>query len=269
MKYVKKRYEKLLHELKKERGLDKDGQPLIPLYTRQVNETKDYALSLFGSMDKDMKVTMQKSAWARLFLKFKNWMLAKKSNYWTKPHDSFTKGAELWIEDETHPDGGYYEFSSQTFEGIIQTLQRTAHAINSIYFGKDKSFKNMKEYWGTLNSHQRENLRRLLSDLFLSLILTMVLSHIMSDDKIKDSESGSLMLNAVLNATTDLNIFMLTTSFLDGNTIALFSFMRRAITSATQSVVNLATGDFEASGKYATNTIKQMGSVKSFASFVE
>jgi hypothetical protein len=264
---VKKRalYDSIVKDLAEEGYLDGKGKPTRPLSIKEVIAMKDYSLSLYGSIDKDAKVVAQAYTWGRMFLKFKNWAVAKKDNYWTPTHQSEIRGERTWVEDAEHPDGGYYQWQAQNMEGILQTIFHMGRGLSDMYRGKDTNWKNFKKLYTGLNRNQKENLTKLTADILMVTILTVLLSALFDDEYFKKGE-GKLMSQAIMNATSDLNVVRMMDSMADGNPIAVLSYAFRSVDALYTGVGHMVTGDFEKGSK---NIMSITGVGKSVYSFFE
>ena len=260
-------YQFLLKSLEEEGdGISKDGLPLRPLALNETLSMIDYGRSMYGSMDSDQKVLLQQVSYGRMFLKFKNWAIAKKDNYWTRTQPSELRGEKVWYDDPSHPAGGYYVWEAMDVQGIIQTVGHLASSIQDIIRGRDKDFKNIKEVWGGLNHMQKENLAKLAADLIMVGILTTVFGMLFDDNDFFKRGEGKMIATTVMNATSDLNMLRLTESMIDGNPIATLSFMMRTVNNVGNAVVSAATGDISKSAEYLS---KNTGLTKSVWAVIE
>lgn len=301
-------YEYLLDSLEEENGVKilPDGSriPLRPLNNQEVLAMKAYALSLYGSMDKEAKLLVSSSAFGRLFMKFRNWVPVKINNYWTTGHMSEVKGGRVWIEDSTLDNGGYYEYQKMWDEGILQTLWGLKLGIEDIYKSKDKSFKDIKDLYGGLNINQQRNLNKLVSDTIIVSMLTVLFSIAFADknaDRIEyirkqmkadrdnkrtinkqlqeelhnlllDSKNNKidgnmkLLLDSSKNAMSDLNIFSMSGSMISGNPIVALSYASRTLDSSLAVLSYATDGDME---KATTRFLGMTGAFKTINAVIE
>lgn len=248
---AKAEYEFLLKELSTEEGLDENGKPMRPISFHDIKSIQDYTMGAFGSMDKDNKMLFQAGLIGQLFMKFKGWMPIKFQNYWTPRHDSLTRSETYWVEDPSHPDGGYMGRKAIMNEGIIQTIGGLSQDLYNIY--KIDGFKNgdFKGEFGKLNQIQQENFSKLLSDIILVTILTSLITMALGegDDDEERSKTTKLILEVLLNTTSDLNILQLSSGLISQSPIAAFGYAQRALRTLSSTAVFLSTGEFGDAGR--------------------
>lgn len=264
-KRQKAHYDFLVESLDREGRLDENGMPTSPLTTEEAISINDYGRAMFGSLDSDQKVLLQASSFGRMFLKFKNWAVAKKDNYWTKTGKSDVRGERKWIEDPTHDNGGYYTWAAEDVEGIVQTVGYLMRGVSDIMRSKDSDFKDFKDRYANLNKNQKENMAKLYSDIIMVAILSALFGMLFDDEFFKKGE-GKLISQTLTNATNDLNIIGLSQSMLDGNPVAALSWMSRTLSSAADSIQYAATGELDKSGE---KVLKMTGIGKSIWSVME
>jgi len=87
-----------------------------------------------------------------------------------------------------------------------------------------------------------------------------LITSLLDDDELKKNKSAQLYLTSMMNATSDLNILSLGGSMIDGNPVAVFSYMTRTIGALGDAVVQGAGGDTD---KVAETLFKTTGIGKS------
>ncbi len=243
---VKKKslYNLLVDQLAKEEGLDEDGKPMRPIFNSEAISMLDYSRSLFGSMDKDSHVLLQRHAIGRQLVKFKSWAASKKDNYWTAREMSNTVGYTEWVKDDEHEDGGYYEFQKASMEGIIQTLGIIGRDLSlALKNGsEDGRLSSAKEVFTGLERRQKENLARLTSDLLLLAVLIGAMAALFDDEYWKKGE-GKMVARTLHNAAMDLNILQIMNSMSSSSPFATIGYLQRTTGALYSSVGYLATGD--------------------------
>jgi hypothetical protein len=253
--YKRLRFEALVEQANLEGSIGDDNMPTLPYTWKETAAKKDYAMSLYGSMDKDAKVLAQASSVGRMFLKFKNWLVSKKDNYWTPTHMSEIRGETKWVVDEEHQDGGYYEWESETVEGTMQTL---AHMMNAV---RENGIGSFKEDFGKMSRTQKENVAKLGADLLLFGILTALFSMLFDMDAFKSGPGKNLVAKPLTNAITDLSVFNLYSATVDSNPVAVASYAQRLTGSLFNSIYYTSTGEF---GEGADALFKNFGAYRSF-----
>ena len=260
-------YDFLLEQLEKEGGVSADGKPLRPIFNAESISKKDYSRSLFGTMDSDSKTTGQLQATWRSLFKFRSWAISKKDNYWTKTSKSKVRGHTNWVVDETHEDGGYYDFQHATMEGIIQTLGFIGKNIldiqNTVTDGKGKSLKDA--VWGDLDRNQKENIAKMTSDLMMWGVLIGLFGLLFDDEYWKKGE-GKLVAKTLNNAVMDLNILSTFTSMTETSPFAAIGYLQRTLGACYDSAGYLATGE---AGKGMNRFASTLGVTKNVAAFIE
>ena len=260
-------YEFLIETLKAEDGVSEDGKPLRPVPTIEITTMQDYSLSLYGSMDKDAKMIFQSKLLGILVMKFKGWIPIKFQNYYTDTHISRTRSEKVFVKDATHEDGGYFDYQAQINEGIIQTVVGLSSGLYDIY--KVDGFKNgnFKGEFSKLDKAQQENLAKLVGDIILISILLSGILAAMGDDEEnkKRSAATKMVLEVLLNSTSDLNMLSLTKSLSEQGPIAALGYAMRSVDAIKKSIAYIADGEVT---EGLMTPARMFGSVKSFEAMV-
>jgi len=259
LKMARAKYEYLIKQLSSERGLDENGKPLRPIPMAEIVSIQDYAMGLFGSMSKDSKMLLSSTTLGQLLLKFKGWVPVKFQNYWTPTHESKIRTEEVWIEDPSNPNGGYYERVGMLNEGIIQTVVGLSKNIYDIFKTEGIKMSALKGEFGKLNQIQQENMTKLASDIIIISIMTSLLLAAMDYEREDQTETQKLLMDVLLNSTSDLNMFALTKGLTENSPIAFISYAFRTIDTIKKATMFIATGE---PGKAAGVSGKMFGATK-------
>ena len=261
-------YDLLVKELGKEGGLDENGKPTRPIFNAEAISMLDYSRSLFGSMDSDSRLQVQRHAIGRQLVKFKSWAASKKDNYWTKKDMTKTTGYSTWVKDESHPDGGYADFQQASMEGILNTLISLGKDFGSILKeeASDKGkWGDIKDVATSLDKKQKENLARLTSDMILLAVLLSVMGALFDDEYWKKGE-GLMVAKTLHNAAMDLNIVNIAGSMSSSSPFATIGYAQRTLGAAWNGIGYMATGEGDKGlERFASVT----GTTKNIYSFFE
>jgi len=242
-------FQALQADLANESLLDENHMPMQPYSIKELREMKDYAMGLFGSMDKDGKTYVQKSTIGRMFLKFKSWAVVKKDNYWNPEHDSKNKFRRYWVKEKTI-DGevieGRWE-NDTTAEGILQTIHHLMRGCQEVLSEDGKGGRNLVLTFQEMSPKQKENMAKLLADILMTVVLVAALTQLFDDEMFK-SGFGEVFATSVNNATADLNVVQSMTAMTDSNPLAVIAFAQRALVAAYDSIAFSASGEFQDAG---------------------
>jgi hypothetical protein len=217
----------------------------------ELADVKDYSLRLYGSMDKDAKPAGSAYVAGRVILKFKNWAVAKKDNYWKKGKYHDQRGTYKWTEDAEHEDGGYYNWEPDWDEGIIQTLGHLNRGLREA-FGRDNDV-TMKSLWSDMSRKQKENIRKVIADIIVVGIIYGLMAALFDDDE-KEKGPMSLLYKATNSAVADLNVFQMSDSMMGNSPVAMYGQATRTLGSIWNMTCYMTTGDFGLAMKSAAGT---------------
>ena len=234
-------------------GVSPDGKPLRAIHNGEAIAMNDYSRSLYGSMGSDAQLTGHLYAVGRQLAKFKSWAAGKKDTYWTKSEMSKVKGHTVWITDENHEDGGYYDFEHTTMEGIVQTVGVMSNNLLDILAqaksGELEGSKlgAIKNVYGQLDKSQKENLTRLISDISMYAILMAVMMALFDLEYFKKGE-GKLIAKQLHNAASDLAIWQTVGSMSSSSPFAAISYAGRTLGTMKSSLGYVAEGEMNEAG---------------------
>lgn len=257
-------FDYLVKSLAEEDGVDENGMPLRPLATAEVVSMLDYGRAIFGSLDSDQKVLAQATSFGRMFLKFKNWAISKKDNYWTTTHQSRVRGSRKPVTDEAGEIIGY-TWEAESMEGIMQTLFHLSRSTAEILRSKDRSMGNFKNLVQGMTKNQKENMTKLTADVVMVAVLITIFSALFDDDEFKHGP-GKLVAQTMMNATNDLNMIGLAQSMIDNGPIASLGFINRTLGNMYEGVAAAVTGD---PNKGMEKLMNMTGITKSIYAFIQ
>lgn len=247
--YLKRRIQDFSKEYE---GLKKGGEQIeidginhfLPdrgVTVKELADMKDYSMRLYGSMDKESKPVGAAYSLGRVFLKFKTWAVAKKDNYWKDGKFHEQRGYYKWFADDTMEDGGYYEWEPDYDEGVIQTLTHLGRGLKEA-FGKDNDV-TMKALWSDMGRKQKENIRKVISDIIMIGLIWGLMAALFDDD---DKEKGpmSLLYKATNSALADLNVLQMSDSMMGNSPIAMYGQATTTLGCVWNGIGYMLTGDF-------------------------
>jgi hypothetical protein len=236
----------------------------LPMTAAERAEIKTYGTRVYGSFNNDTKVHGEALSIGRAMFRYKKWLPQRMANYWTPTikdaelygHWQYTKDPQtgedvtVWVGDD--------------FQGIIQTL---GHMATELYRTKSLGFM------GELNKYQRENLSKLMADLFIALFMAiLILPWLLDEDtevdavsgediKVKGefgkSQIGQSMHKGASNALADMALFLsaqsATSSLLPGAGV-FFNALKNVV-----GVINSAITDEDKVDEAVKKTVKQTG----------
>lgn len=223
---LKKRalYVALKQDLQEEGNLNEDGTLKKSRLNREIEGMKQYATTVYGTMDKDGKATVSGKMLWRQAIKFKMWLIPKYNHMITKAHMSDDMGQYLY--DET-TDTAYWQAARQ--EGTIQTILFLANEIKSIL----TLIPDVKGGYKKLDRLQRENLMRLFSAL-INAVLMYTLINAAYNLEWSKSPQGKTVLKAALDGAADLNTFATFSGVLNQSPIALVGKINQLVGATVQ-----------------------------------
>lgn len=249
-------YQATRKEAMKEGLVNEDGSLKFPLTSKQRSEIKQYATRLYGSFGKDALTAGQYTAVGRAFGAFKSWFMQKGVNYWNSSHIDDMYGEFKWVDDPSFVDengdkpGGYYRWEGEMFEGILQSTARLLKDIAT-------QGTNTK-----LSKIQKENLSKLLTDLFWLLMLHSITLPFFEDNKeFTDSATGQNVKGAIMNAMGESNIAKTALSMTD-NAIPVVSLATNAASRLFNTITALGLGDLDKADDQASKLFNLWGAGK-------
>lgn len=149
-------------QLVNEEGIDPEtGKLTRALTLTDITKLHTITTERFASLSADQKVLAETTALGIAFMRFKNWMVAKKEVFWKQYNpDAQLKKNLKWVEVEDHPEGGYFTYVGEPSEGIFNSL----YAVSVGWMLKGK---NGGEIEG-MNLTRKKNMARLVNDALMT-----------------------------------------------------------------------------------------------------
>jgi hypothetical protein len=156
--------EELIATVGIEKALNSEGEISQPYTIRQIETFKNLSDKMFGAYSNDKKTLLGRTAWGKLLLQFKTWMISLKEKWWLQQIDQSKSKQGKFVKKKIYDSEGnlvniIMDWEGKTMEGIFQT-------IVAVY--KQMYEKNFN--WSTLREDRKENLVRLLADLLMFLL---------------------------------------------------------------------------------------------------
>ena len=169
----------------------------------------------FASLSADQKVLLETIPLGIAFMRFKNWMIAKKEVWWKSYNPNSTLKHNLeWVVDPNLDEGGYFTYIGEPSEGLFQSLV----AVTTGLWHKD-SRESVPE---ALRVVRKKNAVRAINDLMLAAMIGMLVRMMFAKDEklVKQSDGtyvtkeiprdkfSKALYRSVGNATADLTFFI-------------------------------------------------------------
>lgn len=248
-------------DLQKEGGINSDGNMTVPMTGKERTSIKYYATKLYGSFHKDKEIQENAYAIVRAMTRYKAWFIQKGANYWMKSDESISRGEWQWVPIEGHPEGGVMQWTGLQNEGILQSV---GHLVKSLY-----DMRSIAAF-GKLNSIQKENLGKLLSDLLLvGIILSIASDFLLKEDTdFAKSETGKSLRRGLKNATADLNIVS-TAITMGDSTFPAIDMAISSVENIKNIFIGTLVGNFDKAGEAVVKVGNTVGGVNSGKIFKE
>ena len=217
----------------------------FPMAANDVEAVKTFIAGAYGSLDQRSKIMAQEIFLGRLFFKFKNWMIIKKDNWWSKGDYKKAFGKRITVQNEN----GEYEtiFESQWHEGIMQTL-------GHMFGGGVANIMN-GQTWSELNDIQKTNIRKAIADLILVATTLGLLSALRNNEFFKTPQ-GKVLHKILANSVSDLNIIQMSGALIENGPFAVGAYMMRVVKALTNLLtLQPEVDDLKAFGGLASSII--------------